>query len=587
MKKTALALVLSSVFAFSAQAAENRSISYLTSWGLADTDVPSLKASNVSTYLLSFGTWDNNGKVTSSDGIADAPDYDPWWMPSSYIAWTQMKLEQQDKKIMLAFGGQTYESMWSHIGTEAQREIVATNLVKLLDTPLPVYKKNLDPTSMEGPCLHTTWNGSSCDFSVYQTAGHVYLDGIDFDFEKAARLTEKENADLLALVSRVREMLNENGKSDKLLSLTTYHVGADPENCADNQVFDNCSYIETKRSGHHGEVTKLLADSKDIFDFFNVMTYDAGKSFKYQVAMNNYAKAIGDASKVVVGTSINHQWDEVSNFVETKENNLDRARWQAEKGYGGFFTWALGASTINMSVADQVSYLNDMIDEAKNATVEVPEVPEVPVEQGKPTVHIDNSYAKGYGLEMKLSEDEFKAQKRYIVKVNGSYVFETYEGKSYYSSNSVKNGVVTVAFNKALNEGDVVSLYLVEGKPGQSYSNSTLKSETTIQAKQYVSNPADNAVKSITNSGNTIKVTLDDNLFKEQNRYIVKVNGKYAMETHMGKAYYSSISKSADTVTIQRTWAVAKGDVITVVRAAGTPGLASDTHTEISKYTVK
>lgn len=34
MKKTALALVLSSVFAFSAQAAENRSISYLTSWGV-------------------------------------------------------------------------------------------------------------------------------------------------------------------------------------------------------------------------------------------------------------------------------------------------------------------------------------------------------------------------------------------------------------------------------------------------------------------------------------------------------------------------------------------------------------------------
>ncbi|EKN4180469.1 glycosyl hydrolase family 18 protein [Yersinia enterocolitica] len=212
---------------------------------------------------------------------------------------------------------------------------------------------------------------------------------------------------------------------------------------------------------------------------------------------------------------------------------------------------------------------------------------ETETESNLAILDINSNYANGHALTLILPEGEFKAQKRYMVKVNGSYVFETYEGKSYYSSNSVKNGVVTVAFNKALNEGDVVSLYLVEGKPGQSYSNSTLKSETTVLARQDVSNPADNAVKSITNSGNTIKVTLDDNLFKEQNRYIVRVNGKYAMETHMGKAYYSSISKNADTVTIQRTWGVDSGDIITVVRAAWAPGSSSDIYTEIGTYTVK
>lgn len=203
-------------------------------------------------------------------------------------------------------------------------------------------------------------------------------------------------------------------------------------------------------------------------------------------------------------------------------------------------------------------------------------------------LNIDSNYANGHVLTLTLPEAEFKAKKRYIVKINGSYAFETYEGKSYYSSNFVHNGIVTVNFNKSPKEGDGISLYLAEGKPGQPYPDASLslQGEVIVPPNEYVSNPADNAVESILVSDNTIKVTLAKKYFDENNRYIVRVNGKYAMETNMGKAYYSSISMDKETVTIQRSWVVTDGDVITVHRTARAPGEISDTYNDIGKYTV-
>jgi len=369
--KTALTALLmcGSLTAF---AGAPHKVAYLTSWGLSDA--AALEKSAVDTYMLSFGQWDAKGTISSSDDIVTIPAYDPYWMSPGYIAWTELKHNNSKRKMLLAFGGQTYESIWSYIQTPEAREILAKNIVALLNTDFPVYGKNLTPDNIVDGCLSFNWDGS-CNFTVYQKAGTVQLDGVDFDFEKAARITPEENAHLLALVQRIRELA-----PNKTMSLTTYHVGADPVECANSAVLENCSYIETDRSAHHGEVVDLLAKSKNIFDFFNVMTYDAGKNFKYQVALQNYANVLGDKSKVVLGNTINAQWSPQGPFVETDENNVARAKWQAENGFGGLFVWNFGASTEQLSMSAQVAKVNAMIDAMSSAqTPAEPGTPKPPV----------------------------------------------------------------------------------------------------------------------------------------------------------------------------------------------------------------
>ncbi|EAS45126.1 hypothetical protein C9J48_18755 [Photobacterium profundum] len=333
----------------------DRSISYLTSWGLDDPKA--LQASNGDGYLLSFGQWDAGGNVSISDNMVAVPEYNEDWMAGNYLAWTQLNFDRPETSMLVAFGGQTYESIWSYLDTPQRREAIATSLVELLHTPFPVYKKGLKPEEVVGECLAEDWSGN-CDYNKYQLAGYVQIDGLDFDFEKAARITEAENQNLELLIDIIRQEIGD----EKLLSLTTYHVGADPLECQNASVYENCSYIEPARSSHHGEVISLLQSTKDKFDFFNVMTYDAGENFLYDVAMANYAQYIGDKSKVVLGNTINSQWGPNGNFVESRAKNIARAQWQKEQGYGGFFIWALGSNNQSLSMTEQVAYFNEMID---------------------------------------------------------------------------------------------------------------------------------------------------------------------------------------------------------------------------------
>ncbi|MGY4534932.1 hypothetical protein ACVW0Y_004085 [Pseudomonas sp. TE3786] len=335
-------------------AATPHKIAYLTSWGLSDP--AALEKSEVDTYILSFGQWDSNGNISSSDNLVTAPPYNDYWLPPGYTAWTNLKRNNPQRKIMLAFGGQTYESIWSYITTPEAREILAQNIVALLTKDFPVYTKGLTASQLSGDCLSSNWDGI-CNLNNYQKAGTVQIDGVDFDFEKAARITPEESANLLALAMRIKALAPAN----KIMSLTTYHVGADPVECANSGVVENCSYIETDRSAHHGEVSDLLVQSKNLFNFFNVMTYDAGKNFKYQVALQNYANKVGDKTKVVLGNTINAQWAPTGPFVETDENNNARAKWQAQNGFGGLFVWNFGANSQQLSMAEQVAKTNAMI----------------------------------------------------------------------------------------------------------------------------------------------------------------------------------------------------------------------------------
>ncbi|WP_052130637.1 glycoside hydrolase family 18 protein [Erwinia typographi] len=603
LKKTVLATLMGCALMaqmMPAGAAENaRTVSYLTSWGLPDIEKlnDGLNKSDIEIFMLSFGAWDSNGKVSISDGMAEVPNYDPYWMKQQYLGWTQLKYNHPEKKVMVAFGGQTYESIWSYIRTPEQRETVAKNLAELLKTPFPVYKRGLTPEEVVGECQAFNY-ANECEYDKYQYGGDVYLDGIDFDFEKAARLTQQENDNLLDLVKRLRALVG----NEKLLSLTTYHVGADPENCAQPSVIENCSYIENARSSHNGEVTKLLQDSKDLFDFFNVMTYDAGKNFKYKVAMQNYAKAVGDKSKILVGATINSQWADGGNFVESKENNLERIKWQSENGFGGFFAWTLGSSTNQTSFAEQVSYLNEMVKVAKNTSPLVPEVPDVPEEPKAPeepevpetpTVELtipDVSkapqlqyvdYHNGGEIKLYASEDTYK-KGIYKVRVNGKYVFEFSKGKSYYSSvANAEKGIKVVSYTpaNALKEGDIVSLHV----------DNTWKSIQQVVVKKGVKYTADTAVKYITTSGNQVSVYLDKTLFNQPVDYRVTLNGKYIMETFNGKAYYANIDKGTNDSEVRvfmNAKELKKGDKIGVIRTSGNPGSTKYASSYIYTYIV-
>ena len=236
----------------------------------------------------------------------------------------------------------------------------AQSIVKLLTTKFPIYKKGLSDDTRIGECLGLNWDGS-CNYNIYQLAGYTELDGVDFDFEKTSRITLTEQKQLEKLARRIRQLLGQ----DKILALTTYHVGADPVECASASYFEDCSYTEQSRSSHHGEVRDILTSASDVFNFFNVMVYDAGENFDYATAMSNYCSLIGDCSKAALGLTINSQWGPNGRFVQSDAENTFRSGWQKDNGYGGIFVWALGSNTENLNFDAQIALINQFIDNAK------------------------------------------------------------------------------------------------------------------------------------------------------------------------------------------------------------------------------
>jgi hypothetical protein len=333
-------------------------IAYLTSWGLPDNAAELLIESKADAYMLSFAKWDELGKISSSDDIVEKPSTIPSTAPESipkgYLSWTKLAHASPQTQMIISFGGQEYEDIWNTMGSHDHSEVIANNIAKLLTTDFPVYQKISKDDCQKNSCN---------DRSNYQIIGYTQLSGIDFDFEQAARLSLEQNQQLAFLAKRVRELVD-NSKS---IVLTTYHVGADPINCKDSNIVENCSYREPERSSHHGEVLNLLNSSIGVFDFYNVMTYDAGRNFDYKTSMNNYAKALGDPADLRFGISINQQWGPPGGFVMPLQENNARAAWQAQEKYGGFFVWALGASSEGRSLGSQIRAFNSFIDAAKKA----------------------------------------------------------------------------------------------------------------------------------------------------------------------------------------------------------------------------
>ncbi|MFM2587644.1 chitinase [Vibrio sp. TBV020] len=74
-------------------------------------------------------------------------------------------------------------------------------------------------------------------------------------------------------------------------------------------------------------------------------------------------------------------------------------------------------------------------------------------------------------LHVTMPEELFDSETRIIVRRNGKYAFETYNGSAYYSARTRKNGYVTVRRAiKGLSKTDQFIAQIVAGRPGMSTS---------------------------------------------------------------------------------------------------------------------
>ncbi len=352
-------------------------ISYLTDWGLTNEDGSNVflehyKNSKTNATILAFAKWSAAGNIVrnsptstlSSEDILDG-GINEWWQPAAYESWTHHKYDNQNHRVLIAFGGQNDADIWEYLLTNGETNSstimkLALNLIDLYNENFPVYKKE--------------------DDGELSIIGYVNIDGFDFDFEKPERITLAEQQAMLQLGQTLKELTHSFDRKP-IISLTTYHVGADNVDDCDGEYNnlkpDKCSY--DKASDHTGEVRWLLENGKNDFDLFNLMAYDAGENFRYQTALNNYNNLIEDKTKVRLGLSIASQWagtDEQGNsisFVQTQSENINRASWQNDNGYGGVFVWANGSVPLTngeyLSYSEQINQTNILIENINNKNI--------------------------------------------------------------------------------------------------------------------------------------------------------------------------------------------------------------------------
>lgn len=184
-------------------------------------------------------------------------------------------------------------------------------------------------------------------------------------------------------------------------------------------------------------------------------------------------------------------------------------------------------------------------------------------------------------LGVELSSEEFKSTtKRYVIYVNGKYIAESYNGKSYYSQLS-KNDE-TVKFSRTINnlkKGDVVELYSARGIPGDETNDNKITLLDSIVAEKNANEIDPNlltAVSDVKFTNNTINVSIKKNFQEDTNRYVIKKNGVYIAESYAGKSYYSGLNKNEFVNELSVKGDIKVDDKITIELVSGKPGSVMD-----------
>ncbi|STX28869.1 Glycosyl hydrolases family 18 [Legionella beliardensis] len=268
-----------------------------------NTNLPS----NVTAVNLSFANITSNLQIDTapSGWLTNIPAPNVTMQPS-YVNWTVYKYNHPSTKVLLAIGGATYSAIWNNVLTAANAETIAQNIAKVINTTYPVYKGNISyPNDL---------------------IGQVTIDGVDLDVETGGRLSSAISNNIALLTTHLKKYLNPG----KLITFAGFSVGADP----------NDSQCTVPESIHCGEDIPLLQSTGHLFDWVNVMAYDAGQKYAtslYQIAMANYAKYL-PKSKLLLGLDIQLQWP---GFSETAEQLAAKALWQKQNGYGGAMFWGV------------------------------------------------------------------------------------------------------------------------------------------------------------------------------------------------------------------------------------------------------
>lgn len=304
-------------------------IVYWASWVTQDLNAIAGSMEDVTTFNLAFANIDPLSlQMVGSDQML-VPGY---WV---YDRWAHYKLDHPKSNVLVAIGGASYGAIWSNTLTDANAVTIAQNVAKAINKKTPVCRN--------------VWEDCTVSGKENDIVGYINLDGIDLDVEYEGRITDQQAANVVKFIQALRQAM-----PDKKISLTGLSVAADPASCQ-YQASSQCSFVGSQ---HSGELIPVLQKVGNIIDNVNVMAYDAGKNYPYQIAVQNYVQYV-TPNKVILGLDLETQWDPVQRFLESEQELKNRVVWTTHNGkIGGAMVWALGASS-GYGLTDQIRLIKE------------------------------------------------------------------------------------------------------------------------------------------------------------------------------------------------------------------------------------
>lgn len=258
------------------------------------------------------------------------------------------------------------------------------------------------------------------------------------------------------------------------------------------------------------------------------------------------------------------------------ESITEKTRWILDEGYGGAIIWELSGDTDDYELAQIVAEIKG-------------ESNELPTEPPAPAAPVALSLTEDIGsveVTLTVPTADFGDLGRYIVRHDGAYAFEVFEGRNLYSSRSTDGDSTIITTRLVVEPGDEITLVETPGRPGWIAEGGVVVQTETVGDTTGTAEQRE-AVQDITVDGEHVVVALDTAAFESPTRYVVRVNGEYSFETYQRPYYSSTVSPTADRTEVSRVVSgLVAGDTITVHLTPGTPGTSTDGSVVIAEHVV-
>ncbi|EPH95600.1 carbohydrate binding domain protein [Enterococcus faecalis 13-SD-W-01] len=575
--------------------------------GYDPDDVPFDKISHVN---YAFMIIDSEGNLVSNDAWADF-DESHTGGGKDYINQIVQKAEENDVAAMVSIGG------WTN----------------------SVDDKGFD---------HATATPERIDRFTDQLVEFMInygFDGIDLDWEYPENNEQKEK--FVVLVKQLREKMTAVGKENDQYYQLSAAVTANHEKMAFIAPEITKDYLDSfnvmtydfrggfdTQTGHQAPLYPTSTDKDQKFNVSAAMeeyhnVYGIPKN-KLMVGMSYYSRGFANVNEAGIGVSSNgapiggtwddpaqaaglkpwwqlkdfeaqakdetvkhlsYHWDDEAKAPyiydsQKKElytyDNIEtisrKVNYTIDNGYGGAIIWELAHDT--PETAELTSIVNNVL---TGERVDI----EDETETGNKLITAEVKDREVQAL-LTLDEERFNSEERIMVYVDGKYHFETYAGKSYYSSRDKADGSVQIRRKIEGKKGQKIEVYTAPRKPGHSSAGKTLL-ETFVLDDDLTINTDGlmDAVKNIEFTGSQIRVSFDEEAYKGENRMIIRKNGAYVAEVYNGKHYYSSSKKEGNAILITRNFTATSGDIFSVELSGGRPGGSSNNLETLATLEVK